>query len=167
MQFMLSLWALLGLFVLVSPIPRPQISTMTLSPTHPAPTVTYTVTASPNVPSNAPQFKNNSTLASAVLNTTNFVRREFDASALAWNQTLADFSSSYLSSMGPWNFTNGTECNFSHSGGPYGENLALGCTDVTGCVEICKWLVATALALKTLWPVRMSRPHRAQYLRCE
>lgn len=142
MQFLSSMWGLIGLFVLVSSNPRPQVSTVTISPTTPVPTVTFTVTASPNIPSNASQFRYNSTLASAVLNTTNFVRREFDASPLTWNQTLADFSSSYLWSMGPWNFMNGTECNFSHSGGPYGENLALGCTDAIGCVEKCRYIKA-------------------------
>lgn len=142
MKLLPSLWGLIGLFVLVSSTPRPQVSTVTISPTTTAPTVTFTVTASSVIPSNAPQFKDNSTLASAVLNTTNFVRQAFNASTLSWNQTLADFSSSYLWSMGPLNFTNGTQCNFSHSGGPYGENLALGCTDATGCVERCKQIAA-------------------------
>lgn len=115
----------------------PQMSTVTIHTT-PNTTVTVTVTAPPSIPSDAPQFQNNSIFASAVLNSTNFIRQEFNASALAWNQTLADFSTNYLWSMSPLNFTNGTECNFSHSGGPYGENLALGCTEVTGCVEMCK-----------------------------
>lgn len=120
---------------------HPQMSTVTIYPT-PNATVTVTVTAPPSIPSDAPQFQNNATFASAVLNSTNFIRQEFNASALAWNQTLADFSSNYLWSMGPLNFTNGTECNFTHSGGPYGENLALGCTEVTGCVEMCEYFLA-------------------------
>lgn len=116
-----------------------QMSTVTISPT-PTTTVTVIVTASPSIPSGAPQFRDNATFASAVLNSTNVIRRAFNASALAWDQTLADFSSAYLWSMGPTNFSDGTECNFSHSQGPYGENLALGCTDVTGCVDLCEYM---------------------------
>lgn len=138
MNFSSGLVGLISLFVMSFATPNPQMSTVTISPTTPAATVTIIVTASPAIPSDAPQFRDNATFASAVLDTTNFVRQEFNATALAWNQTLADFSSSYLWSMGPWNLTNGTECNFSHSGGPYGENLALGCTNVTGCVNMCK-----------------------------
>lgn len=83
MQLLSSLWGLIGLFVPVSSTPRPQMSTVTISPTTPAPTVTFTVTASPDIPSDAPQFRDNNTLASAVLNTTNLIRQEFDASALS------------------------------------------------------------------------------------
>lgn len=134
----LCLWGLAGLSVIASASPRPQISTVTISPTTAPSTITITVTESPVAPSDAPQFKDNATFASALLNSTNFIRQEFNASALAWNQTLSDYSASHLRSMGPWNFTNGTECKFSHSGGPYGENLALGCTEVTGCVDMCE-----------------------------
>lgn len=38
--------------------------------------------------------------------------------------------------MGAESSDSGTECDFSHSGGPFGENLALGCNEVTGCVEL-------------------------------
>lgn len=150
MEFSQSLRGILCLFLVLDPVSAyPQFSTVTITPSPnttmtitPSPTTTVTViiTAPPSIPSNAPEFKNNGTFASAILNSTNFIRQEFNASALAWNQTLADFSSAYLSAMGPLNFTNGTECNFSHSGGPYGENLALGCSDVTGCVEMCEWI---------------------------
>lgn len=36
---------------------------------------------------------------------------------MVWNQTIADFAQDYL---------NGNNCQFEHSGGPYGENLAIG-----------------------------------------
>lgn len=138
---MLCLLRLKGLFCFILTLSLasadPQFSTVTISPT-PTTTVTVIATVSPSIPSDAPQFRDNATFASALLNSTNFIRQEFNASALAWNQTLADFSSAYLWSMGPLNFTNGTECNFSHSGGPYGENLALGCTEVAECVELCQ-----------------------------
>lgn len=142
MPCLLRLVGLISSFVIVSAIPQTgQISTVTILPPTPSATVTIIVTTSPATPSDAPQFRDNATFTSAVLNTTNHVRQEFNATDLTWNQTLADFASSYLWSMGPWNFTNGTECNFSHSGGPYGENLALGCTEVTGCVDMCKLTV--------------------------
>lgn len=138
MQLLWRLGGLAGLLVVVSASRRAPLSTVTIPPTAPATTITVIVTASPTIPSEAPQFTNKASFASALLNSTNFIRQEFNASPLAWNQTLADFSSSYLWSMGSLNLTNGTECNFSHSGGPYGENLALGCTDVAGCVDMCK-----------------------------
>lgn len=101
-------------------------------------TATIWVTASPSAATAAPQFINNSTFVSAVLNGTNTWRGQFNATPLSWNRTLATFASSYLASFGPVSLENGTECNFSHSGGPYGENIALGCTDVTGCVDLCE-----------------------------
>ncbi|KAJ4393099.1 hypothetical protein N0V93_002306 [Gnomoniopsis smithogilvyi] len=131
-----SLIGLIGLFFIVSAFPQHQMSTVTTFPTTPATTVTISVTESPSIPSDAAQFRDNTTFIAAVLNATNLARQEFNASALNWNHTLAEFSSSFLTSMGPGNSTNGTECNFSHSGGPYGENLALGCTEVSGCVDM-------------------------------
>ncbi|ROW03632.1 hypothetical protein VPNG_07195 [Cytospora leucostoma] len=97
---------------------------------------TITVTAAPNIPSTAPQFTNTALFTSAVLNSTNFYRREHNASAVSWNDTLASYASSYLSSMGSLSPDSGSECDFAHSGGPYGENLAIGCGDVTGCVGL-------------------------------
>lgn len=137
-RFLSVLGCLIGLLVFVSAFPRRQVSTVTISPAVPPTTVTAIATAPPSMPSDAPQFRDNTTLASALLNSTNYIRQEFNAGALAWNQTLADFASSYLWSMGPANPTDGTECIFAHSGGPYGENLAIGCIDVTGCVEMCE-----------------------------
>lgn len=47
----------------------------------------------------------------------NRVRAEHSAPALTWNQDLANYAQNYL---------DGSQCNFAHSGGPYGENIALG-----------------------------------------
>lgn len=102
-------------------------------------TATITVTASPTIASNAPEFTNLAAFTSAVLNSTNVIRADFGAAAVSWNDTLAGFAAAYLVSMGPLPLFNGTECNFSHSGGPYGENIALGCTEVTGCVDLCEF----------------------------
>lgn len=38
--------------------------------------------------------------------------------------------------MGTESPESGSECDFAHSGGAYGENLALGCNEVTGCVDL-------------------------------
>lgn len=101
-----------------------------------APVQVITVTAPPSIPSTAPQFTDNALFTSAILNSTNFYRREHNASTITWNNTLSTFASSYLNSMGAESLDSGSECDFSHSGGPYGENLALGCNEVTGCVEL-------------------------------
>ena len=89
---------------------------------------TVTVTAAPSIPSTAPQFVDGDTFTSAILNSTNFYRTEHNASWIRWNETLEDFASDYLEDM--------DGCDFKHSGGPYGENLAIGCSDAEGCVEM-------------------------------
>ena len=106
--------AILGAFVLASPAPVPDDG----------PTVTVTV--GPTIPSNAPQFVDDNLFTSAILNSTNFFRSEQNATAVTYNETLADFASNYLDH---------DDCAFQHSGGPYGENIAIGCSDASGCVE--------------------------------
>lgn len=132
MQVSLALAALLG--VALSTI----LDVSTITEVVSTVTATASVTASPVIYSAVPQFTDNSTFTNAVLNSTNYWRRQYNASTVAWNQTLAAFALSYLRSMGPSSYPNGTECDFEHSGGPYGENIALGCTEVTGCVDLCK-----------------------------
>lgn len=97
---------------------------------------TITVTAPPSIPSAAPQFTDTALFTSAILNSTNVFRSQHNASAVTWNTTLSAFASSYLASMGSESPESGSECDFAHSGGPYGENLALGCDEVTGCVDL-------------------------------
>jgi len=87
-----------------------------------------TVTAAPTIPSAAPQFVSDDVFASAVLNSTNFFRSEHNASWAVWNDTIASFAEKYLA--------DNDGCTFEHSGGPYGENIALGCNDVAGCVDL-------------------------------
>ena len=60
-----------------------------------------------------------------ILNSTNFYRSQHNASALAWNDTLADYAADYV-----------TGCNFAHTGGPYGENLVAGSANATASVEV-------------------------------
>ncbi|KAI1843585.1 hypothetical protein JX265_007369 [Neoarthrinium moseri] len=86
---------------------------------------TVVVTVGPSIPTNAPEFVNEDTFTSAILNSTNFYRKEHNASDVTWNSTLESYATDYLDST----------CDFEHSGGPYGENLAIGCSNATSCVE--------------------------------
>ncbi|KAF2764145.1 PR-1-like protein [Teratosphaeria nubilosa] len=56
-----------------------------------------------------------SSLQSAVLNSTNYYRTLYQANAVEWNTTLVQHATNWAA-----------ECLWEHSGGPYGENLALG-----------------------------------------
>jgi len=100
---------------------------------------TVTVTAPPSIPSQAPQFVSTDAFTSAILNSTNFFRTEHNASWIEWNSTIARFAGSYLddvqSGQGDDNKDGVDDCKFAHSGGPYGENIAIGCSDATSCVD--------------------------------
>ncbi len=85
-----------------------------------------TVTVSPVIPTNEPEWKSFPVFTSAVLNSTNTYRTQHNASALSWNKTLADYASGYLHDV---------TCDFKHSGGPYGENLAMGYRNATDSVN--------------------------------
>ncbi|KAL7895888.1 CAP domain-containing protein [Trichoderma sp. SZMC 28014] len=90
-------------------------------------TAAVTITVAPPIPSNEPSYSIASTFTSAILNSTNTYRRQYNASSLSWNATLEKFATSYLQSD--------TTCRFAHSGGPYGENLAIGYPNATASVE--------------------------------
>ena len=92
--------------------------------------ITWTVTLPPPTPSPEPQYTDTQKFTSAILNGTNVYRRAHNASALAWNASLASFARSYLSRA-----VTGSSCNFKHSGGPFGENLAIGYNNATESVE--------------------------------
>jgi uncharacterized protein YkwD len=72
----------------------------------------------------SPQYTDDATFRTAILNSTNFFRLEHNATVVVWNSSLADFAQHTADS-----------CDFSHSGGPYGENLAMGYPNVTASVE--------------------------------
>ncbi|KAI0839240.1 PR-1-like protein [Hypoxylon sp. FL0890] len=95
---------------------------------------TIVITVAPPIPSEAPSFVDHDTFTSAILNSTNFYRSSYNASAVRWNSTLETFASTYLSQHSQR--ADGETCNMHHSGGPYGENLALGCSDATSCVDM-------------------------------
>ncbi|KAI1334602.1 PR-1-like protein [Xylariaceae sp. FL0016] len=86
---------------------------------------TVVVTVGPTIPSEAPSFVDEDTFTSAILNSTNTYRTAYNASSVRWNDTLEAYASDYLNST----------CDFAHSGGPYGENLAIGCANASSCVE--------------------------------
>lgn len=50
-----------------------------------------TVTEAPSVPTNPPQFTDDSTFQDAILNSTNVFRAQHNASSVVWNATLAHF----------------------------------------------------------------------------
>jgi uncharacterized protein YkwD len=89
--------------------PAPQVSTVTLS-----------AAASPTSSS----YTSDSAFRSAMLTAHNFYRSEHNASALAWNDTSASYASNWAS-----------KCQFKHSGGPTGENLAAGYANATAAVD--------------------------------
>ncbi|OAA57271.1 Allergen V5/Tpx-1-related protein [Cordyceps fumosorosea ARSEF 2679] len=90
--------------------------------------VTITVTAAPTIPSEEPSYSKRYMFTSAVLNSTNTYRRQHAAAALGWNVTLAAFARTYLDAA------HSDNCSFEHSGGPYGENIAIGYTNATAAV---------------------------------
>lgn len=53
----------------------------------------------------------------------NDVRAIHQVGPLEWDQTLADFAAQAIANDAP-------TCNFEHTGGPYGENIAIGYGDV-------------------------------------
>ncbi|KAF2967945.1 hypothetical protein GQX73_g5637 [Xylaria multiplex] len=89
---------------------------------------TIVITVTPAIPSAVPEFVSDEAFTSAVLNSTNVYREAHNASEVAWNETLEAFATSYLDKVG-------SDCKFAHSGGPYGENLAIGYANATASVE--------------------------------
>lgn len=89
-----------------------------------ATTITHYYTApAPTVPL-SPQYTDDLDFRTSILNSTNFYRYEHSAGFLYWNTTLAAYAQEYSS-----------KCEWQHSHGAYGENLARGYTNVTAAVE--------------------------------
>ncbi|GAB1315614.1 Extracellular SCP domain-containing protein Pry1 [Madurella fahalii] len=136
MHFPFSSFNYLPLFLLT-------ITTASSSP-DPAPQApsTITITAHPT-PSNFPPPTSPS-FTSAILATHNHYRQSHNAPPLRYNTSLAAFATAHLypphhndDGDGGGGGGSGGGCPpFAHSGGPYGENLALGCSDVAGCVQL-------------------------------
>ncbi|KAI6291374.1 hypothetical protein MCOR34_010193 [Pyricularia oryzae] len=93
------------------------------------PQETRTVTANPASPTDEPSYTRSDDFQAAMLTTHNRFRSQHSAPDLEWNDTLADSSASHLDSV-----ATPSRCEFAHSGGPYGENLALGYADAAAGV---------------------------------
>lgn len=89
---------------------------------------TITITSPSSSPTNSPEYTSDPLFTSAILNSTNTYRLQHSAANVTYNATLSRFASTYLSSVK-------ASCAFAHSGGPYGENLALGYPDVVGSID--------------------------------
>lgn len=89
--------------------------------------VMVTVTVPPAIPSTEPSYSKLEQFTSAILNSTNTYRTQHNVSDVQWNDTLADFAEDYLAEN--------DDCEFEHSGGPYGENIAIGYANASAAVE--------------------------------
>lgn len=99
-------------------------STSTVFQTLPPSTTLISTVASPTSTGASPEYTSDAAFQSAILNSTNIYRKEHNATALTWNDTLAAYAAQHV-----------TACNFEHTGGPYGENLAEGYQNVTAAVD--------------------------------
>lgn len=84
--------------------------------------VTVTVSAPTSAPSVS--YTTQPALIDSALNSTNQFRNQHNAAALTWNTSLANAASSWASN-----------CQWKHSGGPTGENLAIGYPDMTAAID--------------------------------
>lgn len=88
-----------------------------------APSTVTTYIASATTPP-SPQYTNDLTFRTSLLNSTNLYRYQHNASYLSWNDSLATYATNYAA-----------KCIWAHSYGPPGENLARGYPDVTSAVD--------------------------------
>ncbi len=70
------------------------------------------------------EYTDDPTFQRVVLDVSNQYRRQHNASLLSWNESLAETAQDWSD-----------RCEFKHSGGPAGENLASGYPNVTASVE--------------------------------
>lgn len=85
-------------------------------------TVTITAPAPSSPPSES--YTTDSKLIDSALNSTNHFRAQHNAPPLTWNTSLADAAASWASN-----------CQWKHSNGPTGENLALGYPDMASAID--------------------------------
>lgn len=110
-----------------APAPAPTQETTSTSEAAPTPTpapAPETTSTSTSVPTSAPT---DSSFQSQILNEHNVKRSLHGVSALSWDSTLEAYAQAYADKYD----CSGT---LTHSGGQYGENLALGYT-ITGSVD--------------------------------
>ncbi|TAQ83946.1 hypothetical protein B7494_g7732 [Chlorociboria aeruginascens] len=87
-------------------------------------TVLSTLVSTPSAIPTSPSYTSDTSFESSMLEGHNFYRSEHNASALSWNTTSADYAANWASA-----------CNFEHSGGPTGENLAAGYANASAAVD--------------------------------
>jgi len=87
-------------------------------------TITYNAASPTSTAPTSDQYTSDSTFESAILNSTNTYRSEHNATALSWNSSLATYALTWAN-----------QCQWAHSHGPNGENLAEGYTNVTDAVD--------------------------------
>ncbi|EED18728.1 extracellular SCP domain protein Pry1, putative [Talaromyces stipitatus ATCC 10500] len=86
--------------------------------------IVVTVTVTPSAAPVSPSYTNPELFEYDILNQTNYYRRQHNATGVIWNDTLATYAKQWAK-----------PCNWKHSGGPYGENLAEGYSNVTAAVD--------------------------------
>ena len=123
----LSVYPTFAALLLSAFMPSASAALLEVLPRAEQTTVVATVTVqSPSVTSipDTTSYTNPENLQTDILNSTNFYRFEHNATALAWNASLASYAQSWAS-----------HCRWKHSGGPYGENLAAGYPSATESVD--------------------------------
>uniref|UniRef100_A0A060T9D9 ARAD1D14652p n=1 Tax=Blastobotrys adeninivorans TaxID=409370 RepID=A0A060T9D9_BLAAD len=105
-----------------SPTPSPIESSSAPS----SPSVVSSSSSSPSASASSSSDSGLSSFAKECLDEHNKDRAEHSADPLSWNQTLADYAQNYLKS---------SNCKFAHSGGPYGENIAMGYATTTDAIQ--------------------------------
>lgn len=89
----------------------------------PEPEPDSTLSARQTQTSTDPKWTNHQGFRDAIVNRHNQYRGQHAVGSLSWNTTLSGFAAQYLNKKG----TGKNTCpDFAHSGGPYGENLAIG-----------------------------------------
>ncbi|KAI9772290.1 MAG: hypothetical protein M1840_001039 [Geoglossum simile] len=102
-----------GLFFLISAITAVVASVSTV-----------VITAPAAAPTNSPTYTDDGRFRAAILDTHNLFRKAHNATVLDWNGTLAKFGAHWTNA-----------CQFTHSHGPYGENLAKGYPNASAAVQ--------------------------------
>jgi hypothetical protein len=82
-----------------------------------------TISARQSQTSTDPKWTDHTQFRNAMVNRHNTYRDEHGVKRLSWNTTLSGYAAKYLNKKG----SGKNQCpNWEHSGGPYGENLAIG-----------------------------------------
>ncbi|KAL6716174.1 hypothetical protein ACLMJK_005740 [Lecanora helva] len=101
-----------------------QTSTATLTAAASSLTPTTTILTTPSSTPPSAQYTSDTAFRAAVLNSTNTYRTQHNATALTWNASLATYALTWA-----------THCNWAHSHGPNGENLAENYPNVTTAID--------------------------------